>query len=439
MKMEALFLFLILLCGLILASFLGTNEAYTNRKNNYHNSNNTTDTSYNNVSYSDISYNTDLPYFSSLSTNYDNYNHYTGSNSTLTLQNGLVFTDAIGDTLTVSTTKSGLQTLELSQPENSSTMVLNQSSTNPNLFNAPFGNVNATIVTDSNNQTAVQINLPNGETIVFTQPTSTNSTQYYGSTGKSIPSSSYSLAYQDTPTTQTSSTQYYGPYGGSTYNEKPPPPPPQTSSTQYYGLYGNTVTAGSVTGPAGNTAYYAQGPYGNTATAGSATGPGGNTAYYAQGPYGNTATAVTGTTTQTSANQYYGPYGGTAGSVTGPAGNTAYYAQGPYGNTATAVTGTTYNSDYYSSLPAGISKSEIPPGQEDAYILKSEIVPPVCPACSMTPSSMNCPRQEPCPPCPACARCPEPSFECKKVPNYNAMDADSLPMPVLADFSQFGM
>lgn len=24
-----------------------------------------------------------------------------------------------------------------------------------------------------------------------------------------------------------------------------------------------------------------------------------------------------------------------------------------------------------------------------------------------------------CPPCPACARCPEPAFECKKVPNYS--------------------
>lgn len=401
MKMEALFLFLILLCGLILASFLGTNEGYTNHKNNSRTT--TTDNSYNNVSYTDISYNNDLPYYSSSSTNYDNYNHYTGSNSTSTLQNGLVFTDAIGDTLTVSTTKNGLQTLELSQPENSSTMVLNQSSTNSNLFNAPFGNVNATIITDSNNQTAVQINLPNGETIVFTQPTSTNSTQNYGSTGNSISSSSYSLAYQDTPTAQTtSSTQYYGPYGG---------------------------TAGSVTGSAGNTAYYAQGPYGGTAA--EVTGPAGNTAYYAQGPSSGTS--------QTSSTQYYGPYGGTAGSVTGPAGNTAYYAQGTNGNTAAAVTTTTNNSDYYSSLPAGISKSEIPSGQEDAYILKSEIVPPVCPSCSMTPSAMNCPRQEPCPPCPACARCPEPSFECKKVPNYNAIDSDSLPMPVLADFSQFGM
>jgi hypothetical protein len=44
-----------------------------------------------------------------------------------------------------------------------------------------------------------------------------------------------------------------------------------------------------------------------------------------------------------------------------------------------------------------------------------------------------------CPPCPACARCPEANFDCKKVPNYSSMDSDSLPVPVLSDFSTFGM
>lgn len=52
-----------------------------------------------------------------------------------------------------------------------------------------------------------------------------------------------------------------------------------------------------------------------------------------------------------------------------------------------------------------------------------------CPPCAQT-----------CPPCPACARCPEPAFECKKVPNYRAMSTDGvLPAPVLNDFSSFGM
>tara|TARA_B100000902_G_C27303909_1_gene914317 strand:- start:130 stop:651 length:522 start_codon:yes stop_codon:yes gene_type:complete len=84
--------------------------------------------------------------------------------------------------------------------------------------------------------------------------------------------------------------------------------------------------------------------------------------------------------------------------------------------------------------PVAIPEGDIPPGDEDLYVLKSEIVPPVCPAC---PQPTACPRQKPCAPCPPCARCPEPSFECKKVPNYDSHNAD-LPKPVLNDFSQFG-
>ena len=110
---------------------------------------------------------------------------------------------------------------------------------------------------------------------------------------------------------------------------------------------------------------------------------------------------------------------GSAGSVTGPQGNTAYYAQGPGGNTV-----------------AGIHASQIPPGQEDLYILKTQVVPPVCPVCPVASATA---RTEPAPPCPACARCPEPSFDCKKVPNYNAINSNLLPTPVLNDFSTFGM
>ena len=109
------------------------------------------------------------------------------------------------------------------------------------------------------------------------------------------------------------------------------------------------------------------------------------------------------------------------------------------------------------SLPSGIPANQIPRGQEDLYVLKSQIVPPVCPTCptcpafspatsssskSMTTTSMmpaTAPPKETCPPCPSCARCPEPSFECKKVPNYNAMNNEFLPIPVLNDFSSFGM
>ena len=48
----------------------------------------------------------------------------------------------------------------------------------------------------------------------------------------------------------------------------------------------------------------------------------------------------------------------------------------------------------------------------------------------------TCPEPQPCP---ACARCPEPSFDCKKVPNYSSTNSEYLPMPILNDFSTFGM
>jgi len=287
----------------------------------------------------------------------DNYNHFTGSGSSIKLQNGMVFTDASGDTVTVIVNSDGTQSLQLSQVGQTTPMILSstppKSSTAviaaPNTFYAPYGTITATVITGSNGQLIIQFKLPNGQIIVFTQPNTNaatiSSTQYYGSTGYSVDPTMYSTAYNS--------------------------------------------SANAITGSQGNTAAGA------------------------------------------SASQNYG-------------------------------------TTYYSTLPHGIPSSQIPSGQEDLYILKSEIVPPVCPAC---PAASSYPRQEKCPPCPACARCPEPSFECKKVPNYNAIDQSDapnygdiygnssgygsgynnsynmntssndqyLPQPVLSDFSQFGM
>ena len=84
----------------------------------------------------------------------------------------------------------------------------------------------------------------------------------------------------------------------------------------------------------------------------------------------------------------------------------------------------------------GVTKDSIPNGEEDLYILKSQIVPPVCPAC---PSVTTCPSEKKCRPCPPCARCPEPAFDCKKVPNYSSVNNEKIPVAVLNDFSAFGM
>jgi hypothetical protein len=107
----------------------------------------------------------------------------------------------------------------------------------------------------------------------------------------------------------------------------------------------------------------------------------------------------------------------------------------PYTQTSSPYTqsspSTSY--DYSNSLPPGIPMSQIPPGQEDLYILKSEIVPPVCPAPVPAVQSST----EQCAPCPPCARCPQPNFECKKVPNYSSSNND-LPSASMSPYSTFG-
>lgn len=91
----------------------------------------------------------------------------------------------------------------------------------------------------------------------------------------------------------------------------------------------------------------------------------------------------------------------------------------------------------FTSSTKGVRKEDIPEGDEHLYILKSEIVPPVCPQC---PEPIVIEKKD-CPPCPACERCPEPSYKCEMVPNYNADagfgDGNIIPQPFLNDFSQF--
>jgi len=202
---------------------------------------------------------------------------------------------------------------------------------------------------------------------------------------------------------------------------------------------------------------------------------------------------------------YFSTYGGPGYSSFGPDKHhkhhhhpTTNWYGGPGPGSHMNKTDAAYSAEYMSALPQGIPASAIPPGHEDMYILKSEIVPPVCPRCPTCPNVTNTTNDNTsvaisestsinrggdasgnnglggnigngglnggngnngnvnnggllgngsdsgienskCPPCPSCARCPEPSFECKKVPNYAAISSDQLPVPVLNDFSTFGM
>ena len=448
---DALFLFLILLLGLVLCSFLGGNCGKEG-----------------------------------MTTNATSQN----------LEIGATYTDTSGNIITVISNES-LNLVQVGQ-----TMPIVLTTTAPSgataaantYYAQPPLKFTATIVAGSNGKSAINIKLANGQSLTFTQ-TDTGSTGSTDSTGSTGSTSSY---------TNYDSYNHYSGTGSSTQLQ---------TGTVFTDVSGNTITVivnsdGSQslqlvqisqpnypitlvsTPPSGTTAtvntYYAQGPLKMTATvytggdgqtAIKITLAGGQTTIFSQSgsgsitstqyygstgsPYqtGAASTAYTGSSSTgstngsgvnyaqspstTSSNSNYNPYNnGSSPSTTSS--NSNY---NPYNNGSSSST-QNYGSNYYSSLPPGIPSSQIPSGQEDLYILKSQVVPPVCPVCpsfnsssgsSSSSSSNDSSSASKCPPCPACDRCPEPSFECKKVPNYNSTNNSYLPQPIINSFSGFGM
>jgi hypothetical protein len=345
MNNEALFLFLILLLGLVLCSFLGGNcgsEGFTGKfsgtfitdKNGEFGDHSNKDQHYRGRNYNGRNYN---GHHYSSGRGYDNYNHF--SKTSTQFPGGTTFYGQNGGYVVANTNSDGSQTLK----------VVLAGGQKPIMLTTPAPKDSSTTESFTNS----------GDSSTFYGPDGTEAVVQQGANGEPVVQ------------VQTSSGTYSYTAGGDQSNSSSSNTD-SMSSTQYFGSTGYPIqTSGS------------------------------SLAY--QGPNSSSSNL---------------PY------------------QGPNrGSDARGSSASNY--DYSSSLPKGIPASQIPAGQEDMYILKSEIVPPVCPAC---PSSTACPRQEKCPPCPACARCPEPAFECKKVPNYNAAAGnDSLPTPVLNDFSSFGM
>ncbi len=195
-------------------------------------------------------------------------------------------------------------------------------------------------------------------------------------------------------------------------------------------------------------------------------GPGGQTARVIQNgtsitivvttQNGNTEIYYIDNSAQPGVKKFYGPNGNNATIVSGNDGKKALKITTNDGKTIIYTADNTYNyqsvdktmfeGDSSNKYPTyndafttsqGIPKNMIPAGQEDLYILKSEVVPPVCPKC---PDPILKCEDKKCPPCKPCGRCDEPDFTCQKVPNYNALaKKDFIPIPVLSDFSTFGM
>ena len=363
--------------------------------------------------------------------NYDNYNHYSGV-SVSTLYYG-----PNGATAKVVETANSYNII-VTYPNGQTTIYTSNTNVTPNtiyvtVYYGSNGGKAVFINNGSNGQYALEVTMPNGNVFLFTvnnpqtyNPDYINNTSY-GTTNSYESSSSY--VYPPTTTNNTiTSTIYYGPYGATARIV-------QTADSYYIiTTYPNgQTTIYKSNNPVNSNNIYITIYYGaNGGKAIFINGSNGNYALEVTMPNGNIILfTVTPTTTTTTNNNYDSSANATSNSYPYSSTNTTNMYPGTMGGM-----GGYYN--YSSSLPPGIPASQIPPGSEDLYILKSEVVPPVCPACPTLPCNMQS-EKETCPPCPACARCPQPNFECKKVPNYDTLAEEYIPVPVLNDFSQFGM
>ena len=391
---ELLMLFVILLLGLILCSFLGGKGFQEGMENGSYTGPNgstaqvQTDSNGKNslvITNSDGTTSTYNP--SELASNtYTGPNEgtaqvTTGSNGNkvvqVTQKDGSVHTYTLSDTSSTPSSTTTSSTSSSTTPSSSTT-----STTDYDNYDHYSGTSMPTIFYGPNGGTAKVIKTPNNNSIVITNKNGT--TEIY---------------YIDNNTSNATVTTYYGPNGGSAKII--------TDSSGKNAVQITTPNGSKIVYTGENAYSYnsQDGTINQYSADSNTTGSDYNSAF--------------------SSNSYYGPNGGQATTVSGPAGNT--YA--------------TYDSSaYYNSLPQGISKNQIPPGDEDLYILKSQVVPPVCPKCpdQIVQSSSDSDATK-CPPCPACARCPEPAFDCVKRPNYGAFNPSYMPMPVVSDFSTFGM
>jgi hypothetical protein len=346
---------------------------------------------------------------------YDNYNHFSGSSSPIT--NGTKFYGSNGSTAIVTTNNSGSQSITLQEVGSNGspiTTLFTQSSTNSKTFQSKTHGITATII-NVNGEPTIDIVLSNGTKETFTQhmpindpsknsSQKTTSSQYFGSTGSPIQTSQHSLAYQSN---NGSSSNKHGSHGSSSNKHS-------SHGSSHHGSHGSSSHHG---GHGSSSHHGGHGSSSHHGGHGSSSHHGGHSSSSHHGGHDSHSDMFSHHNTSNKANKKL------------------------------HLSGSQYNSNnsYSSTLPDGIPGSQIPLGQEDLYILKSQVVPPVCPACpnclsmANNSNSSTSSKKEKCPPCPSCARCPEPSFECKKVPNYSSINNDYLPSPVLNDFSQFGM
>ena len=391
MNGELLILFIILLLGLILCSFLGGKGCIRNVQESF--SNTTTTNTYNGENGASATIKTDsngnkLIVFTDSNGNTTSYT-YSSQSKTSEQGNVSLYTGPNGAKALVTDNNNGTSNIAIIGPNNENIVTLTTSNTNLNTnnsYNNNYDNYNhytgasyPIIYYGPDGGTARVIKTANNNTIVIT---------YKDGTTK--------IYYIDKNNTNADVDIYYGENGGSA-----------KIITDI-----NGKKAVEITGPDGSKVIY-NSETNNLTTYNSETG---NVNHYDNVDYDNY--------------NHYNPY---------------YRRERRYRRYKRRDTYDdnhyTYNDRYdnYNDYNDNyIPRNRIPEGDEDLYILKSQVVPPVCPRCP-DPIIKEENDNASCPPCPACARCPEPSFDCKKVPNYNVLNDNYMPVPVLSSFSSFGM
>lgn len=322
------------------------------------------------------------------------YNHYNKANT-------VVYYAPDGTTAYLTTLSNGTTALVV----NNNVYILSNTNNNTYEYNG-----NTATVTNNNGQITVKVTRSDGVVTIYS-PTQNSGITYVPNTSSSSSVNTYSSK---------GTINYTGPYGTTAtvttlggiteiavtfrnnsssvfYIDKN-----DTSGTVYVDAYGDKAVIHNDNGTIIVTTRQ-----GETLTYTKVAGTTGYSSYNST-PY-TSSTSVTNTTT-----------GNTAGSVTGPYDNTLYYA----------------NSGNVNGKP--VTVNSVPPGDEDLYILKSQVVPPVCPVCP-PPIVKKCDKEKECGPCPI-QRCPTAPFKCVKEPDYsNPSIKQYLPIPVLNSFSSFGL
>ena len=325
------------------------------------------------------------------------YNHYNKSNT-------VVYYAPDGTTAYLTTLSDGSKALVV----NNNIYVLSSTVQNTYEYNGNTANI-----TTINGETVIKITRSDGLVTIYSP------TQNKGITYDTTPTSTTTTSNRGTVT-------YTGPYGTTAtlttmggitelavtfrnnsssifYIDKN-----DTSGTVYIDSYGDKAVVSTV-----NNTIVVTTRHGETLTY---TKVSGNVTSYS--PYTSTYSSTPTYTSSSITNQNTG---NTVGSVTGPNDNTVYYSE---------------NSGYVNGKP--ITVNNVPPGDEDLYILKSQVVPPVCPVCP--PQIVKkCEKEKECGPCPI-QRCPTAPFKCVKQPDYSNPEIKQyLPIPVLNSFSTFGL